>query len=267
MLPNRILAHKQLTALQVLCGSAKHSARLFRLLTGPIGAMSYLPVWAVHLFTASGAALAIVAALAAGNGDWQLVFLCLGIALIVDGVDGSFARALNVKERLPWFDGGILDFVIDYTTYVFVPALVMMRAGLMPPLLGEIAGVLVAVVGALYFADTRMKTDDNAFRGFPAIWNIVAYLLLIYRPDAAVSFGIIAVLSVLTFVPIEFIHPLRVVRWRPLTIAVTILWGVLAIVALWENLDPGMAVKVAFAAASLYLAAIGIVIQALRRAG
>ena len=229
--------------------------------------MSYLPVWAVHLFTASGAALSIVAALAAGNGAWQLVFLCLGIALIVDGVDGSFARALKVKDRLPWFDGGILDFVIDYTTYVIIPALVIMRAGLMPPLLAEIAGVLVAVVGALYFADTRMKTDDNAFRGFPAIWNVVAYILLIYKPDAAVSFGIIAVLCVLTFVPIEFVHPLRVVRWRPLTIAVTVLWGVLAIVALWADLEPGPAVKIAFAAASLYLAGVGILFQLLRRTG
>jgi hypothetical protein len=136
-----------------------------------------------------------------------------------------------------------LDFVVDYSTYVFVPALVLMRGGLLSPLLADIAGVLVVVVGGLYFADKRMKTADNAFRGFPALWNVVAYLLMIYRPPEAVSFGIVAALAVMTFMPLEFVHPLRVVRWRPLTIAVTIVWAVLAIVALWDDLNPAVPVK------------------------
>jgi len=267
MLPEEKGTGKPRAALQLFVGSDKHAGRILARRRGQSAAMSYLPIWAVHLFTASGAALALVAALAAGEGAWQVVFLCLGAALIVDGVDGSFARALRVKERLPWFDGAALDFVVDYSTYVFVPALVLMRGGLLSPLLADIAGVLVVVVGGLYFADKRMKTADNAFRGFPALWNVVAYLLMIYRPSEAVSFGFVAVLAVMTFMPIEFVHPLRVVRWRPLTIAVTIVWAVLAIVALWDALSPAVPVKIGFAAATLYLAVVGMVIQALRRSG
>jgi phosphatidylcholine synthase len=180
--------------------------------------MEKLIVWAVHLLTASGAALAFLAAVAAARGAWPLVFLCLGIAFIVDGVDGPLARRARVKDRLPWFDGASLDFVIDYTTYVFIPAIVIANGGLISEPFATIAGVIVAVVGALYFADTRMKTAEDAFRGFPAVWNAVAYLLMIYKPPEVLTFGLIVLFAVLTFTPVEFVHPVRVKRLRPLTL-------------------------------------------------
>src|SRR5689334_21054528 len=133
--------------------------------------MSKLVAWAVHLLTASGAALAFLAASAAARGAWTTVFLCLGVALLVDGIDGPLARRLHVKERIPWFDGAALDFVVDYGNYVFVPAIVLGSNGLMSQPLATATGIVVAVVGALYFADKRMKTPDQAFRGFPAVWN------------------------------------------------------------------------------------------------
>ncbi len=241
-----------------------HESRCPAKMGGPRGTMSNLLVWAVHLLTASGAAFAMVAALAAGVGSWQIVFLCLGAALIIDGLDGALARALHVKERLPWFDGAALDFVVDYSTYVFVPAIILARSGLLPAPYAPIAGVVVAVVGALYFADKRMKTADQSFRGFPALWNVVVYLLMIYRPNAAVTLAIIAALSVMTFVPVEFVHPIRVLRWRPVTLAMTFAWGVLAIVALWDDLSPVLPVKVGLAVASIYLALVGMVLQVTR---
>ena len=140
--------------------------------------MSRIPVWTIHLLTASGAALALGAAVAAARESWQLVFLCLGVALIVDGVDGPLARWLKVSERLPWFDGAALDFVVDYVNYVFIPAFVLAQGGLITEPWATVSGVVVAVVGALYFADKRMKTADLGFRGFPAVWNTV-----VYRPD------------------------------------------------------------------------------------
>lgn len=227
--------------------------------------MEKLIVWGVHLLTASGAALAFLAAVAAARGAWQLVFLCLGIAFIVDGVDGPLARWAHVKERLPWFDGSSLDFVIDYTTYVFIPAIVLANADLLPEPFATIAGVIVAVVGALYFADTRMKTAEDAFRGFPAVWNAVVYLLMIYRPPEVLTFGLIVVFAVLTFSPVEFVHPVRVRRLRPLTLVVTAAWAVLSIVVLAQNLNPSPIVGVAFLAVSLYLAVIGALLQVTRR--
>jgi phosphatidylcholine synthase len=226
--------------------------------------MSKLIVWGIHLLTASGAALALAAAIAAGHGAWQTVFVCLGIALIVDGVDGPLARRMQVAKRLPWFDGAALDFVVDYSTYVLIPAIVIASSGLIEEPWATTAGVVVAVVGALYFADKRMKTPEQAFRGFPAVWNTVAYLLVVFRPPETVALALVALFAVLTFTPVEFIHPVRVKRWRPFTLAVTFVWGALAIVILADDLKPGPLVGAVFGLASLYMAAIGAVLQLLR---
>jgi phosphatidylcholine synthase len=227
--------------------------------------MSQLTVWAVHLLTASGAGLALVAAVAAGDGSWQIVFLCLGIAFIVDGLDGPLARWAHVKERLPWFDGSALDFVIDYTNYVFIPAYVVAESGLISEPFASICGIIIAVVGAMYFADKRMKTAEHGFRGFPAVWNAVVYLLMIYRPDEWITVALVVGFAVLTFLPVEFVHPVRVVRLRPLTLAVTLAWAVLSVLALIADLKPGPVIGLAFLAASAYLGVIGLVLQLTRR--
>lgn len=223
--------------------------------------MRNVNVWAVHVLTASGAALALLAAAAATRHNWQLVFLLLGAAMIVDGVDGPLARRLHAGERVPWFAGANLDLVVDYVTYVLVPALVVAGGGLVAQPMASIAAVVIAVVGALYFGDTRMKTAEAGFRGFPAVWNVVVYQLMVYQLPEAVTLIIIAVFAVATFTPLEFVHPLRVRRWRPLTLAMAVAWSALALLALAYNLDPGPVAIAAFAAVSLYFAAVGIVMQ------
>ena len=224
----------------------------------------YLGVWAVHLLTASGAGFALVAAMAAARGSWQLVFLFLGLAMIVDGIDGPIARKVHVAERLPWFNGATLDLVVDFTTYVLVPALVLSLSDLLTQPFATCAGIVVAVVGALYFADTRMKTTEQAFRGFPAVWNAVVYQLMVYKFPEAVTLLIIAAFAVLTFVPVEFIHPMRVKRLRPVTFGMTIAWGLLAFAALIENLNPDPVVLILFSIVNLYFAIIGVFLQVTR---
>src|SRR3954465_4719703 len=131
------------------------------------------PVFAfsIHVLTAAGAAVALFALLAATHGDWPLMFLWLGVALVIDAIDGPLARALNVAEVLPNWAGDTLDLVVDYTTYVFVPAYAVAAAGLMPDALALPAAAAIAITGTLYFANREMKTPDNFFRGFPAVWN------------------------------------------------------------------------------------------------
>ncbi len=226
--------------------------------------MKYLSVWAVHLLTASGAAFALVAAVAAADKSWQVVFLFLGLAMIIDGVDGPIARKLDVKGRLPWFDGATLDLVVDFTTYVLVPALVLSLSDLLPQPYATGAGIVVALVGALYFADKRMKTADQAFRGFPAVWNAVVYQLMVYKFPEAVTILIILVFAVLTFLPVEFVHPMRVKRLRPLTFTMSVAWGLLAVAALIENLNPGWLVLTLFSIVNLYFAGIGVFLQVTR---
>ena len=145
--------------------------------------------FAVHIFTASGAALALAALIYAVQGEWPAMFACLGVALIVDGVDGTIARRLEVAEVLPRWSGDVLDLVVDFVTYVFVPAYAIVASGLLPQPLALPAGIVIVVTGALYFADRNMKTADNYFCGFPALWNAAAFYLFLLKPTAAARCG------------------------------------------------------------------------------
>jgi phosphatidylcholine synthase len=240
------------------------AGRLRRVSRAEKGLKLIVVAWAVHVLTASGAVLALFAAIAALAHDWQTTFLLLGIALVVDAVDGPLARAFHVRARLPTMEGATLDLVVDFATYVLVPAIVLAEGPLLPAPYGALAAAVVAVVGALYFGDTRMKTAHAAFRGFPAVWNAVVFALMVFGPPAPVTLAVVALLAVLSFSPIEFVHPVRVRRWRGLTLAVTALWAALAILALFTGLSLPLPAAVAFAAATLYLALVGAVQQRLR---
>jgi len=214
--------------------------------------------FSVHIFTASGAALGLLALIAATRSDWPLMFALLGVALIVDGVDGMFARALNVKERLPRWSGDTLDLVVDFTTYVFVPAYAIAAGNLLPPMLAVPAAVVIVVTGAIYFADGNMKTADNYFSGFPGVWNVPAFYLFLLRPDPWISLAIIAVLAVLTFVPIPFVHPFRVKQGRILTYVLLAAWAVLATLAILRDMMPGLPVTLGLCAIALYFLCAGL---------
>lgn len=203
------------------------------------GAFARVRAFGVHIFTASGAGLALLAILAATDGRWSEMFFWLGIALFVDGVDGAFARRYDVARVVPRWSGDTLDFVVDILTYVFVPAYAIVIGGLLPPSFDVIAGLIIVVTGTLYFADTRMKSDDNYFLGFPAIWNLVAFYLFLLRPDPWIGFAAILLLAVSTFVPVPFIHPFRVRRFRTVNMLALAVWGILALVTLRSGFSPG----------------------------
>jgi len=210
-------------------------------------------LFSIHLLTASGAALSLFAMVAAMQDNWRVAFLWLGVALFVDGIDGSIARRFKVREALPTWDGAALDFVIDYTSYVFVPALIVARATGLSVEWGAAAGAIVAITGALYFADTRMKQPDCSFRGFPAAWNMAVFVIFALSPPATVSLILVFVLAGLTFAPIRFIHPVRVIRWRPVNLAVSLLWALAAVWLIAYDFDPAPIARTLLVAASVYL--------------
>src|SRR5256886_14829183 len=188
--------------------------------------------FSVHVFTALGAGIALIALLEAVREHWTAMFAWLGLALLVDALDGPIARRLDVARVQPNWSGDVLDLVVDFVTYVFVPAYAVTASGLLLPLGAPLLGAGIVVSGALYFADRRMKTPDNHFRGFPALWNAAAfYLFLLHLPPALSSLGV-AVLIVLTFVPFHVVHPLRVVRLRGLTLSLLAVRAVLGVVVL-----------------------------------
>src|SRR6202795_3990528 len=175
--------------------------------------------FAVHVFTACGAACALLALLAAVRTDWPQMFGWLGIALFIDGVDGSFARRLRVAEVLPRWSGDVLDLVVDILTYVFVPGYALAASGLLPHAVAIPLGIVIVVTGTLYFADRLMKTSDYYFRGFPALWNVAAFYLFLLKPTPWLAAVSIALLAALTFVPFHVVHPVRIAHLRVLTIA------------------------------------------------
>lgn len=206
-----------------------------------------------------GAAFALLALIFATGGHWAVMFLSLGVALIVDGVDGPLARKAKVATRLPRWSGDTLDLVVDFTTYVFVPAYAIAASGLLPPGISVLAGMVIVVTGALYFADREMKTGENQFRGFPAVWNLIAFYLFVLTPPRWVGVVAIAIFAVLTFVPVTFVHPLRVRRWRALTVVLMVLWAVLAAIAVFSNLAPHLWVSAGLSAIAIYFLLIGVV--------
>jgi phosphatidylcholine synthase len=213
--------------------------------------------FAVHVFTACGAGCALLALFAAVRADWPQMFVWLGVAIFIDGVDGTLARRLRVAELLPRWSGDALDLVVDILNYVFVPAYALAASGLLPAVAAIPLGIAVAVTGSLYFADRLMKTSDYYFRGFPALWNVTAFYLFLLKPAPWLAAAAVAALAALTFVPFHVVHPLRIAHLRALTMAALIVWALLALYAVARNLDPGIAIVAALSALAIYFVGVG----------
>jgi phosphatidylcholine synthase len=177
--------------------------------------------------------------------------------VIIDGIDGTFARRLRVAEVLPRWSGDVLDLVVDILNYVFVPAYALAAGELLPQAAATALGLLIAVTGSLYFADRRMKTPDHYFRGFPALWNVAAFYLFLLRLPPWLAALIVVALAALTFVPIHVIHPIRIPHRRMLTLAALIVWSLLAMLAVWQDLRPGFWVDAALCLLAVYFVGIG----------
>lgn len=207
----------------------------------------------VHVFTASGIVCALLATLAAFDQAWTTAFTWLGIALVVDGLDGTFARMARVKQVLPRFSGEQLDNVIDYTTYVFIPVLMLLWSGMLSGVVGHIAAALILMSSLFHFSDTQSKTKDNYFVGFPAIWNLVAFYLFAFALPHWLTIVVVLGCVGLTFVPMRWIHPMRVRRFMTVNVAAMLVW---AAAAGWTLAITGfpatLAAQIALGAVALY---------------
>lgn len=219
----------------------------------------------VHLFTALGAVCGLLAALAAFDGAWERMFAWLGGALFIDGIDGSFARLTKVAERLPRFSGERLDLVVDYITYVFVPALALVRAGHLEGVPGLLFAAAILLCSLYHFADLASKGDDYSFIGFPAVWNLVAFYVFALAMPPWATYALVGACIGLTFVPLRWVHPLRVVRLRALTLAVTAAWAIAAIAAVHHGFPASLWSQAVLLGAALYL--IGLALRRTLRHG
>jgi len=212
----------------------------------------------VHLFTALGAVCGLLAALAAFDGAWERMFAWLGLALFIDGIDGSFARMTKAEERLPRFSGERLDLVVDYVTYVFVPALALVRAGLLEGGAGLVLAAAILLSSLYHFSDLASKGDDYSFIGFPAVWNIVAFYLFALSMPQWATYAIVLAGIVLTFVPLRWVHPLRVIRLRVLTVTVMFAWAVAAVAAVLHGFPASLWSQAVLLGAAAYLIGLAV---------
>lgn len=217
----------------------------------------HVMAYGVHVLTALGASLGFLALESVISGDLTKAYLWLGAALFVDAIDGPLARWLNVTETASRYDGATLDLVVDFITYVFVPAAMLLRPEVMGQPFGLAAGLVITICSALYFADTDMKTHDWWFRGFPAVWNVIVFYIVVFGPPTIISMILVVVLAATMFLPVPFVHPIRVRRWRALTIAMLVLWSLAAIGSLMQRMAPEWPIRVALAITGLYFLLLG----------
>lgn len=195
-----------------------------------------LTPWLAHLYTATGAVTALLAAQAVHAGDVRAAFAWLAAATVIDATDGVLARALQVKARLPWFDGAKLDDIVDYLTYVFVPVFLLVTAGLVPGAVAPWIGGAVLIASGYGFsrADAKVATTDHFFTGFPSYWNIAVLYLHVWGFTPAVNAAIMALLVVLVFVPVRYVYPSRTTTWQLATLLLGTSWAACIALIIWR---------------------------------
>lgn len=222
--------------------------------------------WAVHAFSATGAILALLALLAVNRHDWTEAMLWLFAALVVDGIDGTLARAAKVKTIAPRIDGDALDLVVDYLNYVFVPTTFMLEARLLPAAIALPLAALIQLSSVYVFVRRDMKTDDGYFRGFPALWNIVGLYLFAAHIDRGIAAAVVGALIILTFAPIHFLHPFRVRDYGRWPVILGSVWGLATLALLLPGLAEVARQALLAASALTALAIVGLgLLRSLRR--
>lgn len=221
----------------------------------------------VHLLTATGAVLSMLAMLAAVEGKWSLMFLWLVVALIVDGIDGPLARRYDVTKNWPNYDGVLMDLIVDYLTYVFIPAYALFKSELLSGWTGWVAIIVIVYGSVVYFADTRMKTKDKSFAGFPACWNMVVLVLFALPMPKTVTLVLVVALTVAMFTNLKFIHPVRTQRWRVISLPVALAWVVFATWSAALNFNEDPLVQLGLVLTSAYLLGAGVVQQIIPERG
>jgi len=217
----------------------------------------------VHLYTASGAVLALLILFAAFQGEAIEALWLMFVALLIDSTDGLLARRLRVSEALPFFDGALLDNIVDYMTYVLAPVVLLWSSGYLPE--GDWGVVLAALpllASSYQFCRVDAKTDDHFFLGFPSYFNVVAFYVIVFDLSQGAAATVLVVCSVLVFVPIRYVYPTRTAAFRRLSLTLTALWLAVCTIILLQMpepddliLDLSLAYLVYYFGLSLYLSA------------
>jgi len=214
--------------------------------------------WLVHFYTALGAVVGFFTFTAIEQGLVREAFFLMALAVVIDATDGTLARAARVKEVIPWFDGDLLDEIVDYLNYVIVPCMFLLRANLLPPQDARWLSVLPLIASAYGFCQRDAKTTDYFFLGFPSYWNIVAFYLYLMDTPLWINGFLVIALSLLVFVPIKFIYPSRAPRFRVSTNISGGLWGAAILYLIYRLPEPSMSILFASLAFPAYYVGLSL---------
>jgi phosphatidylcholine synthase len=226
-----------------------------------------LRAWCVHLYSALGAVVGLIAILAIENGNFGRAFWLMALAVVIDATDGSLARIARVKERIPWFDGDRLEDIVDYLNYVVVPSLFLLHAQLLPPRDDVWLAALPLLASAYGFCQKEAKTADHFFLGFPSYWNIVAFYLYLLKTPLWANAFVIIFLSIMVFVPFRYIYPSRSPRFRTVTNALGAVWGVVVVIIIYRLPERSSVLVFASLAFPAYYTCLSIWLALRRQAG
>ncbi len=210
--------------------------------------------WSVHIFTSSGLIAGFLAILAIKDHDWRTAMFWLIVALVIDGIDGTFARIFKTKEVLPSMDGKTIDYVIDFATYAIIPAFMFYEAALVPEVWNFPLTALILLISALYYGKTGMVSYDNYFIGFPVLWNMVLYYYIFVTDYEPMTYVILTIIfAILHFVPIKFVYPSQGTKYRIPTIINTVLFiATLAMMVFYYPERPLWLLILAYGTAAYY---------------
>ena len=220
--------------------------------------------WLVHLYTALGAVAAFFSVLAIEQGDFRQALFLMALAVVIDASDGTLARAARVKELIPWFDGDLLDELVDYFNYVIVPCLFLVRAGLLPPHDAWWLAPLPLLASAYGFCQKNAKTADYFFLGFPSYWNILVFYLYLLKTPLWVNAFLVIGLSALVFVPIKYIYPSRSPRFRIQTNLLGAMWALIIFYLIYALPESSPALAFATLIFPAYYTALSLWLEFLR---
>ena len=224
-----------------------------------------IAAWLVHLYTASGVVLAFLATCAVFAQDYRAAFICLYLQVVIDATDGTLARRAQVVQRLPGFNGAKLDDIVDYLTYVFVPALIVWQAPIVPPAWTLLVAAAMLLSSGYGFNRDDAKTADHFFTGFPSYWNIVVFYLVVAAWPPLVNAAILLLFAVLVFVPIRYIYPSRTPVYRVSTNMLSGVWAVAILAMIWQYPAVSRPLFLASFAFPIYYLALSLLARPYRR--
>jgi phosphatidylcholine synthase len=226
-----------------------------------------IAAWLVHLYTASGLVLALLATRAVIDYNYRAAFFWLWLQVVIDATDGALARAARVSERIPWFDGSKLDDIVDYLAYVFVPALFVWRSVLVPGDWAIWIAAAILLASGYGFSRKDAKTADHFFTGFPSYWNVVTFYILVAGWSSSVNAAMLIALIVLVFIPIRYVYPSRTPILQIITNVLGGIWSALMLLMLWQYPDVSKLVMWISLAFPVYYFALSLWLHVQKREG